>query len=87
MSYAAVRYLDADLRIQCDSAEYRHLVIFSIVVLAVFAVGIPLFYFIVLWRRRLELFPRNRDSQVTPLSLATIAHPAAGNAHHQETSL
>jgi hypothetical protein len=63
-----VQYLAVDMRIRCDSAEYGELRVYAIVMLLLFAAGIPLFYLVVLWRHRHELYPRNKDAQVRLLA-------------------
>jgi hypothetical protein len=51
------KYLTADLSIDCNNADYRTMLIWAGCNVVVFVVGIPLTYFVALWRHRAALEP------------------------------
>ena len=50
---------DADLKISCDSPEYLRMFYYSVLMFIVFPVGIPLFFFVMLYRYKDSVFPCN----------------------------
>eukprot|EP00966_Prymnesium_polylepis_P269864 6234160-Prymnesium_polylepis.1 len=61
------RYLYADLTLSCDSDEYRNTQATAFAMLALWPVGIPLLYAVLLWASRDAL----RTGTATSLSRAT----------------
>lgn len=64
-------YLRADYRIECDSVQHRNYQIYAGVMIAIYPVGIPLFYAYLLFRHREVLEDsdkRKNDSRVQPIS-------------------
>ena len=50
VTYGDTAYLAADLRISCSSKEYQLLVFYSSLMVLFFPIGVPLFYFVTLFR-------------------------------------
>ena len=59
------KYLEADFRINCKSDRYDDMFAYSIFCIVIFIVGIPVFYFVTLFRVRHVLYQRNRDRIIT----------------------
>ncbi len=64
--------LRADLRISCTSPRFATMLVYALVMVAVYPVGIPATLFFVLWRHRRRLFPGNLGLWVR------VAHAADG---------
>ncbi len=54
-------YLTADLSLSCSSDRYRFGVIYAKCMIAVYPVGIPVFYLTVLWWNKKRIFQYHRD--------------------------
>ena len=68
------RFLSKDLSIDCDSARYRSYLTYVLSMLFVYPIGIPLYYFVLLFMRRETL----RDNAAMDRELAhdfpTVGH-------------
>ncbi len=60
-------YLAADYRIRCDTARYDSMVRYAAVMLVVFPLGIPVWYLLLLWRKKSIIYHRNYGRQVRRL--------------------
>ena len=56
----SVRYLRADLRIDCDSGPHKAAEAFAGIMIVLFPVGLPLLYFAMLFINRKELYEDNK---------------------------
>jgi hypothetical protein len=52
-------YLKEDFRINCASSRYRSMMAYCVAMLMLFPCGIPLFFFVSLWRHRRRIFQQN----------------------------
>jgi hypothetical protein len=61
-------YMTADYSVSCSSAKYHFGLAWAIAMVFVYPIGIPLFYFILLYRSRLDIQTRNDPSLSTEQS-------------------
>lgn len=70
------RFLRSDYRINCDSTMHRRLQIYAGFMIAVYPVGIPTFYAIILYRKRTKLRHTGRRESIPELrSISALWNP------------
>ena len=55
---AICRYLAIDYSVECGSERYNNMAVYAYIMIAVYPIGVPLFFFVLLWRNRYNLNPR-----------------------------
>jgi hypothetical protein len=74
---ASDSYLIADMSISCTSQYYYKGVVYAVVMLLVYVVGIPLMYFLLLYYNREEI--AHRDEKITTADVATQTNDDLAN--------
>ena len=49
------KYLDMDMRVNCASSRYQKIIVYAAAMIAVYPIGIPALYAVMLWRNRKTL--------------------------------
>ncbi|KAH8049874.1 sulfotransferase [Aureococcus anophagefferens] len=60
-----LRILVADPTVDCDGARYGHWLVYVLLMVAIYPLGTPLFYFFILWSKRKDLNPKFEDLNAT----------------------
>jgi hypothetical protein len=78
-------YLTADMNIACNSTYYYGGVYYASIMILIYPVGIPLFYFILLINNRTEI--RNRDNFDIDTNVAIIENEVTNNPIQQDAKI
>ncbi len=66
-----VSLLSADFRVDCHSSRYQQMLAVAGIMTVIFPIGVPLFllWTLRLWRKRHQLYPRNKNSSLVAYSV------------------
>ena len=68
------RFLYKDYSLDCDSTRYKRYVPYAITMIVIFPIGIPLFYWVVLWQHRHVLSDEEAVKREASKDFPTIGH-------------